>query len=465
MAKQLNWSELVHFNDKQLQAEQAVSDFKYVLYGGAVGGGKSYWIRWMLVKLLLQWASQGHKGVVVGLFCEDYPALKDRHVSKMAYELPKWLGDVKDDKVYGLSFILKPQFGSGVIALRNLDDPSKYASSEFAAIAVDEITKNKYEVFQHLRMRMRWAGINDTKFIAGTNPGGIGHAWVKKIWMDNEFEPNEKEALMFCYIKATAYDNPHLDENYYIQLEGLPEDKRKAFLEGDWNLFEGQYFSEWRDHIHVVEPFPIPSTWKRFGSFDFGRTNPFAFYWFALDFDGNVWVYREYYQKGSEADDNARNVVSMNGDDYLNYVIGDNSIFSKQGYSETIADIMRKHGIGKPGTNMPMLLPSQKDRIAGWTLMHQHLAHVGGRQPKIRFFSNCKNAIKTIPSLIHDKHKVEDLDTNGEDHAADAIRYFLATLKDKQSPVGENNIQQKIDSFNKRINKLNSDPVNRFKHI
>lgn len=464
--KEINWSELTHFNDKQKLAEQAVNDYKYVLYGGAVGGGKSYWIRWMLIKLLLQWAAKGYKGIVVGLFCEDYPSLKDRHASKMAYELPKWLGDLKDDKVYGLSFVLKPQFGSGVIALRNLDDPSKYASSEFAAIAIDEITKNNYDTYQHLRMRLRWAGIDDTKFIAGTNPGGIGHAWVKKIWMDKEFEPNEKEAHRFQYIKATAYDNPHLDENYYSQLEGLPEDKRKAFLEGDWNLFEGQFFSEWREHIHVVEPFPIPSTWRRFGGFDFGRTNPFAFYWFAVDFDGNCWVYKEYYQAGSEADENAKNVMSINGDDYLNYVVGDNSIFSKQGFAETIADIMRKNGIGKAGGNMPLLLPSTKDRIAGWTLMHQYLAHHNGRLPRIRFFSTCKNAIKTIPSLIHDKHKVEDLDSDGEDHAADAIRYFLQTLKDKQSPSPETDIQRKIELFNQKLNaNISNNTINRFNHV
>ena len=165
-----------------------------------------------------------------------------RHVSKMEWELPKWLGIMKrGDNEYHLA----PKWGEGVICLRNLDDPSKYASSEFAAIGVDELTKNDKKVFDNLRTRMRWPGVSNTKFIAGTNPGGKGHGWVKKKWMDKEHEEGEKEADLFFYIPATVYDNKeNLPQSYFTQLSGLPEKMRKAYLEGDWNLFEGQYFTE-----------------------------------------------------------------------------------------------------------------------------------------------------------------------------------------------------------------------------
>lgn len=226
----INFDDLTHYNEKQKLAKKALEKNKYILYGGAVGGGKSYWLRWTLIELLMYYfGTTQMRGIVVGLFCEDYPALKDRHISKMVFEIPQWLGRVKDDATYGLCFMLNPKYGSGVIALRNLDDPSKYASSEFAAIAVDEITKNPKEVFDFLRMRLRWPGIDETRFIAGTNPGGIGHAWVKKIWMDKDFDKNEKEGHLFAYIPATAYDNPALPPHTSHSLKGFPMKSAEHF--------------------------------------------------------------------------------------------------------------------------------------------------------------------------------------------------------------------------------------------
>src|ERR1044072_8147720 len=139
----------------------------YTLYGGAAGGGKSYWLRWYTVRWLIKkWKQTGIKGITAGLFCEDYPALKDRQLSKIAFEFPDWLGKHHaDHKDFGNCYILSPEFGSGILAFRNLDDTSKYKSAEFALIAVDELTKNEEETFNLLRFRKRWKGISDTKFI------------------------------------------------------------------------------------------------------------------------------------------------------------------------------------------------------------------------------------------------------------------------------------------------------------
>ena len=453
----INWSALVHFNPKQKEAEQALKKYKYLLYGGAMGGGKSYWLRWMLIKLLLNYhITLGIKGVRVGLFCEDYPSLNDRHVSKIKYELPSWLGKL----VGGNEYTLAPEYGSGVIALRNLDDASKYASSEFAAIGVDELTKNQKNVFDMLRTRMRWPGISDTKFLGGTNPGSVGHAWVKQMFLDKIFDQNEKEADLFHYVRAVAGDNrENLDSNYFLQLEGLPEEKRKAFLNGDWNLFEGQYFSEWNEDVHVVDPFPIPDSWMKFGGYDHGRANPACFKWYALDFDANVWVYREFYVNradGSdrwEADRIAQQVakITKEAGEHLHYVVADSSIFSKIGASETIAEILMKNGMGKGGTNIPTLIPSAKDRIAGWTTMHQYLYHDKRTPPKMHYFRTCVDSIRTIPSLVYDEHRLEDLDSSGEDHAADTDSYFLATLRSKKTKPPKRYEEIRMEEFQRKM--------------
>jgi len=213
-----NFYDVVKWTEKQQIADNAVDDYKYLLYGGAMGGGKSYWLRWELIKLLIYYfAKYDLKNVMVGLFCENYPALKDRHLSKIKFEFPEWLGEYT---AQDHNFILKKHLGSGILAFRNLDDVAKYQSAEFAAEGVDELTKNQEEVFNFLRTRLRWPGIPtfDCKFLGGTNPGGIGHAWVKKKWIEKVFEEEEKEAHLFHFIPAKAIDNPHLDKVYYTSL-------------------------------------------------------------------------------------------------------------------------------------------------------------------------------------------------------------------------------------------------------
>lgn len=465
----IKWSELVHFNDKQKEAEKAVKNYKYTLYGGAMGGGKSYWLRWMMIKLLMNYyAVTGMRGIRVGLFCEDYPSLDDRHLSKIMYELPPWLGRLNRGNH---EYILAPQYGSGVVAFRNLDDAAKYASSEFAAIGVDELTKNLKPVFDMLRTRMRWPGITDVKFLAGTNPGSVGHGWVKEMWMDRKFDPNEREAHLFHYIKAVAGDNAkNLDSNYFLQLQGLPEEKRKAFLEGDWNLFEGQFFSEWKDSVHVCEPFEVPDGWARYGAYDHGRAKPATFGWYAVDYDGRVWKYRELYvnkEDGTsrwEADMIAREVVNITqqAGEKLIYTIADSAIFTKTGVGESIAEVMIRNGMGSTDA-IPILLPCQKgegSRVAGWNIMHQYLYHDQYTPPKMKYFKNCYDSIRTIPSLVYDEYKPEDLDTDGEDHAADIDRYILQSFRARKTKPPKPREQIKIEQFQRKMGVVKSDAIN-----
>lgn len=461
--KPTNMSEIVNPSQKQKDFLEAVKKYKYVLYGGAKGGGKSYILRWTAVLLLMKWANEGHKGVRVMLCCEDYPTLKDRHLSKIPFEFPEWLGKLGESSIFGLCFQLNPEYGGGVIALRNLDDPSKYASSEFACCLIDELTKNEFEVFQHLRSCLRWPGIEDTKIIGATNPGGIGHEWVKRYWIDRDFPPEETEADEFFFVQAFARDNPYLAENYEEQLKGLGEELRKAYLEGSWDLFVGQFFKEWQRKRHVCSPFDIPDSWKRIRCIDHGRTAPCACYWGAIDHDGRIYWYREYYQAGLDADVNAQKIKELSGDEKYIFTVMDSAVFAQHGSGETIAEVYERNGV--------KAVPAPRagrgtgtERSHGWVLFHEYLRWKTPEslyreeykilkeivlkngegikmdegyvihQPKMIFFDTCRNAIRTIPSLNHDDLNPEDIDHKAEDHAADAIGFGLKMLHEGKSP-------------------------------
>lgn len=231
---EVGFNELTKFFPKQKEAQLASKRFKFVLFGGSVGSGKSYWLRWMMVYWLMYYYKKyGLKGVRAGLFCEDYPALNDRHLTKLKYEFPEWLGTYNQQRN---EFTLSEEYGSGIIAFRNLDDPSKYLSVEFACIGIDEVNRNPKTTFDFLRSRHRWPGISDTKFLAGCNP--LGEAWVKNMWVKRVFPPDEQEQYEFVYVPALPTDNPHLPKEYYKSLESLPENQRKAYLEGDWDAFD-----------------------------------------------------------------------------------------------------------------------------------------------------------------------------------------------------------------------------------
>ncbi len=230
----VKFTELANFFPKQIEAQNASKRFKFVLFGGSVGSGKSRWLRWMMVYWLMKFFSKYKiQGIRAGLFCEDYVALNDRHLTKIRYEFPAWLGDYNQQKH---EFTLKPEYGSGIIAFRNLAEPENYLSVEFAIQGVDEINRNPKAVFDMLRSRLRWPGITDVKFLAGCNP--LGEAWVKNIWVKRLFPPEEKEQYEFVFIPALPTDNPYLSQEYYKSLESLPENQRRAYLEGNWDAFD-----------------------------------------------------------------------------------------------------------------------------------------------------------------------------------------------------------------------------------
>ena len=448
-AKTINLSEIAHFFPKQLEATKQADSHTYTLYGGSAGPGKSYWLRWYPIRKMIQWGAEyGLSGIHGALFSHDYTTLKDRQVSKMETEFPRWLGEVKSTQADGLGFHLKPAYGSHILLLRNLDDPSKYLSSEFAIIAQEEVTENEEETFHRLRSRLRWTGVPDPKWIGATNPGGIGHEYCKRYWIDRDFpEEMKKDAPQFAYVKALGSDNPYLADSYMQTLNSLPEKLRKAYRDGNWDVFEGQYFTEFDREHHVIKPFEIPQSWYRYRSIDpSGRTGTTSCHWYAIDGQGHVFVYREYYVSGKDIDEHAKEIRRLSEDEngvseVYQYTVIDPAAMAKVGYSETAAEIFERNGVGG-------FYPAAKERVMGWNDVHQFLRWDLSTEPRLKIFETCYNLIRTIPLAQHDKLKPEDVASvwHGAEHgdAIDDLRYMLRTFREQKSPRPETLVERRM---------------------
>jgi len=272
----ISWTNLVNPFAKQLAFAKAVisGTYKFLLYGGARGGGKSYILRWLAVLFLLRAAAQGIKGAVVGVFCETYTEVIGRQVHKAKAEFPEWLGWWS-----GTDFILYDEYGAGRIRFLNLDKPQKYRSAEFVVSIFDEITQHPFEAFIEISQSTRWPGVEHSPIIAATNPGGPGHSWVKRLWIDKNIpdfmrktvdNPSGYTPEDFLYLPALPTDNPLLPRSYIKTLENQPEPLRSAVLKGDWNAFVGQFFSTFSRHDLQCDPFYIPENGKIWGSLDPG---------------------------------------------------------------------------------------------------------------------------------------------------------------------------------------------------
>lgn len=430
--REFKLTELMGFLPKQWEAWDAVWLFKYILYGGARGPGKSYWLRWTLLSLLLYWYLElGLRNVTVGLFCDTYPELRDRQITKIKREFPLWLGEVKSTQEAGLGFYLREEYGGGIIALRNLDDPSKYQSAEFAAAAVDELTKISKETFDYLRGSMRWPGVPETKFLGATNPGGIGHLWVKSLWVDGDFSayPEMKDIKeKFSFIRALPKDNPYLTDDYWDDLNSQPPQLYRAWVEGDWDAFEGQAFSEWRRDRHILgmdELFTPPAHWPKWRAIDWGFAKPWCCLWMTKDIDTDrIYVYRELYIAGLTDKQQAKAIKENTPlEEVIHITYADPSMWTKKNIEDVVtstADIYAAHGV--------VLTKADNDRLGGKRKVHRALADMPDGMPGLRVFPQCVNLIRTLPSLPLDKTRVEDVDTDAEDHAYDTLRYGLTNF-------------------------------------
>lgn len=423
---------------RQVKFLQTTRTHRYLLYGGARGGGKSKLLRWGLLWLLLEWAQQGLESVRVGLFSEDYPTLKDRQIGKINVEFPRWLGDLKSTQDEGHGFYLRPEYGGGAILLRNLDDPSKYQSAEFAAIGVEELTKNDIGTFDVLRGSLRWPGIPRTQFWGASNPGGTGHLWVKQLWLDRDFT-GEAAALApraheFAFIKSLPSDNPHLTQEYWDELNSLTnESLRRAWVKGDWDAFEGQAFSEWDRDVHVTkfEPERSDAPYRWWYTGDWGRTRG-VLYLCATGEDEHTVVRHEW----SFAQKDAYTAGYEWAGQCQKYPKPEYGVLDAPPMPDVAPDIIErfqagftaavgaKNGVALVGTPRgPGYRHNKKAE------MHRVLKFKRGEdgtvkqwdQPMLKFHESCAYAIRTIPALPLDPNDSEDVDSDADDHPYDAI--------------------------------------------
>lgn len=344
-----------------------------------------------------------------------------------------------------VSQVLKFPNGSRILlgGFKDEGDIDKYVGVEYDFIIVEELNQLTSEKYEKLRGSLRTSKPNwRPRMYTSFNPGGIGHEFVKARYI--EPARNNKE-VQTRFVGSTYKSNPYLNKEYVSYLEELQGDLGKAWREGEWDLFAGQYFSNWKRDQHVVKAFKIPESWRKFRSIDpSGRIGFTSCNWYALDSDGNAWVYREYYRTGMDHDEHAKEINRLSQEkdgtleDYV-YTVIDTAAFAKAGYSETIADIYNRHGVHG-------LIPAAKERVVGWNAVNFYLRWKEGIKPKLRIFENCKDMIRTIPQAQHDELHPEDVASigskfkdekgnEGTEHQdiLDNLRYFLRTLREQKS--------------------------------
>lgn len=441
----IDFGALAGFSPRQWDAVRAVEEAgaRYVLFGGAMGGGKSYLLRWYCVRRLLWLAERGLTGVPVMLASEDYPSLRDRQIVKVEREFPAWLGRLySDHRAFGLSYVLHDRYGGGAIVFRNLDDPSRYASAEFPLICVDELTKDPPEVFDDLRNRLRWPGLRDREcvFLAGSNPGGVGHGWVRALWIDHLYGPEwAGHETEFAFVQSMAIDNPHLDSGYTRMLGTLPEAQRRAFRDGDWDVYIGQAFPEFSRATHVVDGGPVPAGVPVVMSYDWGFGKPYSVMWWWVDSDGRLWGFGELYgavpggrdmglrQSDSEvAAAVLREEAALGIAGRVGLRLCDPTCFNRQpdpqagGQRPSTAETFARAGL--------ILTPGDPSRRQKLRQMHERLriprdpvtGNRTGVLPMLMVYPRCVAFIRTLPIIPVSRNDPEEIDTKSEDHALDS---------------------------------------------
>jgi hypothetical protein len=424
---------------KQQRAEDLTRECDEVGYGGAAGGGKSDWGLWHIYELSKRVPK--HRSLVLRTVL---PELKRTLIARSLEKFdPAEAHYRPGDKEWRFENGSVIEFGY----LDKDDDVYQYKSAEYDCIFFDEATELSAFQYDYLKSRCRttrwkrslgaWPHI-----INATNPGGKGHGWYKERFVVGtghgervntvEFEDPITKRIAgtrsLGFVPATLHDNAFIDPGYKLNLLALGGVEMRQLYLGDWDVFAGQFFDQWTHGLHVIRPFTIPKQWRRFRGIDYGYAAPFACLWLAIDPEGLVYVYRENYETRLTARQQAMLVRgSESPAEKIDYTVADPSIWAKQGSGESVAQQYRAAGL--------LTRKAKNARVDGWSQVREHLRPqvpmpdpAGGEEliiPRLRVFPGCENLIRTLPLMLHDKDRPEDLDTDLEDHAVDALRYAL----------------------------------------
>ena len=397
------------------QTEFLASMEQEVFYGGARGGGKSYA---MLVDPLRYCHKTHHRAL---LLRRSMPELRDliSHSQRLytrAFPGAKWR---EQEKEWRFPSGARIEFGYA----ENLTDVLRYQGQSYTWIGIDELPQYPTpDIYNFLRSSLRSVDPDIPVYLRATgNPGNVGSQWVREMFV-NPAQPNESfyitidtpsgvKKISRRFIPAKLQDNPYLmqTDDYYAMLSSLPEVQRKQFLEGDWDAFENSAFPEFNKDIHIVDPFEIPRSWTRFRACDWGYSSFACCLWFAIDWDNNLWIYRELYKSKMTADVFAKQVLNLEHGEYIKYGVLDSSTWARRGdVGPSIAETMITEGCRwRPSDRSP------KSRINGKMELHKRFKFDDDlQQPKLKIFTTCTNLIRTLPLLPVDKNNPEDVDTD-----------------------------------------------------
>ena len=403
---------------------------KYIAYGGARGGGKSWSVRTKASIL-----ANHYSGIRIMIMRRTYPELSANHIEILKKELVPGFARynaTEKQMTFRNGSVIKFMY------CKNDADLDNIQGHEYDVIFVDEATNLTEKQLRAITACCR--GVNDfPKHVYFTmNPGGPGHGFIKRLFIDRRFNDRENPDE-YTFIQALVDDNTALMEaqpDYVAQLEALPGKLREAWRFGRWDVFEGQVFGEFVDDpehykdrrfSHVIEPFKVPESWRIYRGFDWGYAKPFSVGWYAMDHDNIMYRIREMYGCTGEADRGvewstprvASEIRKIEETDWQlkgRKIIGvaDPAIWQENG-GESIAETMQKHHV--------YFTKGDHQRLPGKMQCHYRLAFNDEGIPKFYVFNTCKNFIRTIPALIYSETDVEDINTKMEDHIYDEWRY------------------------------------------
>lgn len=454
------------------------ADADEVLFGGAAGGGKSYG---QLIDALLYALKypRSKQLILRRSFPELERSLIMQHLSFYPRQLYRYNMSGHRGVFTNGSML---EFGY----LESEADVYRYQGAEYDMIRFDELTQIPEWMYLYLISRLRGANDYPKQIKSTANPGGIGHAFVKKRFIEGHVpnqtfervENGRRQRLVF--LPSLAQDNHFLlghDPEYVQRLELLPEKERRALLLGDWNIFDGQVFAEWRDDpehyydrrwTHVIEPFEVPAHWLVWRGYDFGYAKPFSVGWYTADSDGKIYRIRELYGCKRKPDgscvpnegvmeDPVRQAAMIREVEATDPLlrgrriagIADPAIFDES-RGESIAQMMGRH------PNFVHWRPANNNRLAGKMQLHYRLAFDRGGECMFQVFNTCREFIRTIPALVYDERHVEDVDTRQEDHIYDECRYVLMErpISPRKSeplpPIGDDPLNMQRDARRER---------------
>lgn len=403
---------------------------KHVAFGGARGGGKSWAVRVKAQLLALRYT-----GIRILIVRRTYEELRQNHIQQLRVELNGIARYNVTEKQFSFPNGSVIQFGY----CAKDADLDRYQGAEYDVIFLDEATQLSEHQMKTITACVRGVNRFPKRVYYTCNPGGQGHQYIKRLFIDRRFEAEEIPEE-HSFIQSLVTDNKALmasQPDYVQQLKALPHTQRLAWLEGRWDVFEGQFFEEFRDepahyidrqNTHVIKPFRIPRDWTIYRSFDWGYARPFSCGWWAVDYDGVLYRVAELY--GCTGTPNEG--VKWTPDKVFAEIhrietehpwlqgrtvqgVADPAIWDKS-TGESVAETAAKHQV--------LFAKGDHSRIPGWMQVHYRMQFDANGMAMLYVFENCKAFIRTMPLLQYSQTVPEDLDTAQEDHVADEVRYM-----------------------------------------